>query len=58
MHIAFAGGGIQTISLADGLNEERSQSVSSSVNWDKPTEKHIYGPAKPRTFFVGLRIFN
>jgi len=43
MHIAFAGGGIQTISLADDLNEERSQSVSASVNWDKPTEKHIYG---------------
>ncbi|MGC9353775.1 MAG: TonB-dependent receptor plug domain-containing protein, partial [Mariniphaga sp.] len=43
MHIAFAGGGIQTISLADDLNEERSQSISASVNWDKPTEKHIYG---------------
>lgn len=43
MHIAFAGGGIQTISLADDLKEERSQSWSASVNWDKPTEKHIYG---------------
>ncbi len=43
MHIAFAGGGIQTISLSDDLEEERSQSWSTSLNWDKPTEKHIYG---------------
>jgi outer membrane receptor for ferrienterochelin and colicins len=43
MHIAFAGGGIQTITLAENLKEERSQSTSVSINWDKPTEKHIYG---------------
>jgi len=43
MHIAFAGGGIQTIQLADDLEEERSQSISGSLNWDKPTEKHIIG---------------
>jgi outer membrane receptor for ferrienterochelin and colicins len=43
MHIAFAGGGIQTINLADKLKEERSQSWSTSLNWDKPTEKSIYG---------------
>lgn len=43
LHIAFAGGGIQTITLADDLKEERSQSYSTSFNWDKPTEKHIYG---------------
>lgn len=43
MHIAFAGGGIQTIKLADNLKEEKSQSWSGSVNWDKPTEKHIFG---------------
>lgn len=43
MHIAFAGGGIQTIRLANDLKEERSQSTSASINWDKPTEKHIYG---------------
>lgn len=43
MHIAFAGGGIQTIQLADDLKEERSQSWSTSFNWDKPSEKHIYG---------------
>lgn len=43
MHIAFAGGGIQTIQLSDNLKEEKSQSWSASLNWDKPTEKHIYG---------------
>jgi len=43
MHIAFAGGGIQTIKLADDLKEERSQSISGSLNWDNPTEKHIIG---------------
>src|SRR5690554_6373760 len=43
LHIAFAGGGIQTVTLADDLKEERSQSFSTSFNWDKPTEKHIYG---------------
>lgn len=43
MHIAFAGGGIQTVELADDLKEERSQSWSASLNWDKPTEKHILG---------------
>jgi len=43
MHIAFAGGGIQTVELADDLKEERSQSWTTSLNWDKPTEKHIYG---------------
>jgi len=43
MHIAFAGGGIQTVDLADNLREERSQSWSASLNWDKPTEKHIFG---------------
>ena len=30
-------------SLADDLKEERSQSWTTSLNWDKPTEKHIYG---------------
>jgi outer membrane receptor for ferrienterochelin and colicins len=43
MHIAFAGGGIQTIELAEGLKEERSQSWTASLNWDKPTENHIIG---------------
>ncbi|MGE0019783.1 MAG: TonB-dependent receptor [Draconibacterium sp.] len=43
MHIAFAGGGIQTVELADNLKEERSQSWSTSLNWDKASEKHIFG---------------
>jgi len=43
MHIAFAGGGIQRIQLADDLEEERSQSWSASINYDKPTEKYIWG---------------
>ncbi len=43
MHIAFAGGGIQTVQLSDDLKEERSQSWTASLNWDKPTEKHIFG---------------
>ncbi|MDX8338131.1 TonB-dependent receptor [Draconibacterium sp. IB214405] len=43
MHIAFAGGGIQTVQLANDLEEERSQSLSASLNWDKPSEKHIIG---------------
>lgn len=43
MHIAFAGGGIQKIVLSDNLMEEKSQSWSASLNWDKPTEKHIIG---------------
>ncbi|MCT4590860.1 MAG: TonB-dependent receptor [Carboxylicivirga sp.] len=43
IHIAFAGGGIQRIRLADDLIEERSQSWSASINYDKPTEKYIWG---------------
>ncbi len=43
MHIAFSGGGIQRIILADDLKEERSQSISASINYDKPTEKYIWG---------------
>lgn len=43
MHIAFAGGGIQRVQLADNLEEERSQSISASINYDKPNEKYIWG---------------
>jgi outer membrane receptor for ferrienterochelin and colicins len=43
MHIAFAGGGVSRIVLAPGLKEERSNSLSASVNFDKPTEKYIWG---------------
>ena len=43
LHIAFAGGGISRISLADNLKEERSKSYNISLNFDKPTEHYIYG---------------
>jgi outer membrane receptor for ferrienterochelin and colicins len=43
MHIAFAGGGVSRISLAPGLKEERSNSLSASVNYDKATENYIFG---------------
>ncbi|WP_068473441.1 TonB-dependent receptor [Saccharicrinis aurantiacus] len=43
LHIAFAGGGIQRVVLADNLKEERSQSTSVSVNYDYPTEQFILG---------------
>ena len=43
LHIAFAGGGISRISLADDLKEERSNSFSASINYDKPAENYIYG---------------
>ncbi len=43
MHIAFAGGGISRTILADDLHEERSNSISGSVNFDKPTENWVAG---------------
>ncbi|MDQ2180462.1 TonB-dependent receptor [Marinifilum sp. D714] len=43
MHIAFAGGGISRIVLANDLKEERSNSLSGSINYDKATEKWIAG---------------
>ncbi|MDO8927505.1 MAG: TonB-dependent receptor [Bacteroidota bacterium] len=43
MHIAFAGGGVSRISLDPLLKEERSNSFSGSVNYDRPTEKFILG---------------
>jgi outer membrane receptor for ferrienterochelin and colicins len=43
MHLAFAGGGVSRISLADNLRQERSNSVSASVNYDKATERFIAG---------------
>ncbi|MDX9880939.1 MAG: TonB-dependent receptor [Prolixibacteraceae bacterium] len=43
MHIAFAGGGVSRISLADNLTHERSNSFSGSVNFDRPTERFIVG---------------
>ncbi|WP_338812983.1 TonB-dependent receptor [Bernardetia sp. Wsw4-3y2] len=43
MHIAFAGGGISRISLAENLKQERSNSFSTSINYDKSTESFIAG---------------
>ena len=43
MHIAFAGGGISRISLAENLKQERSNSFSASLNYDKSTENFIAG---------------
>lgn len=43
LHIAFAGGGVSRISLADDLKEERSNSFTASVNYDKATEHLIAG---------------
>ena len=43
MHIAFAGGGVSRIVLSPELVEERSHSLSGSVNYDKATEKFITG---------------
>jgi outer membrane receptor for ferrienterochelin and colicins len=43
LHIAFASGGISRIQLDPDLKEERSQSYSLSFNYDRPSEKYIYG---------------
>lgn len=43
LHIAFAGGGISRVILADDLKRERSNSYTVSFNYDKPTEHYIYG---------------
>ena len=43
LHMAFSGGGVSRIILADDLKQERSKSLSSSVNFDRVTEKYVYG---------------
>ena len=43
LHIAFAGGGISRIILGPDLKEERSNSFTASVNYDKATEHFIAG---------------
>lgn len=43
LHIAFAGGGVSRISLAENLMEERSNSFTASINYDKATEHFIAG---------------
>lgn len=43
MHIAFAGGGVSRIILAPGLTQERSNSFSGSVNYDRSAQTFIAG---------------
>jgi outer membrane receptor for ferrienterochelin and colicins len=43
LHIAFAGGGISRVSLADDLSQENSESFSTSINYDYAKETYIYG---------------
>ena len=43
LHIAFAGGGISRVTLSPNLAEERSESWSASINYDKPFDKFIMG---------------
>ncbi|MEH6679763.1 MAG: TonB-dependent receptor [Sediminicola sp.] len=43
LHIAFAGGGVSRVSLADGLQEERSNSLTASLNFDRAREHFIAG---------------
>jgi outer membrane receptor for ferrienterochelin and colicins len=43
LHIAFAGGGVSRVIYDPNLIEERSQSFSASVNYDKATENFIAG---------------
>ena len=43
LHMAFAGGGVSRIELADDLKEERSESLSASYSYDKATSYYVYG---------------
>ena len=43
LHIAFAGGGISRVTLSPALIEERSESWSASVNYDRIINKFIIG---------------
>ncbi len=43
LHIAFAGGGVSRILLSDNLTEERSNSFTGSINYDKVSEHFIAG---------------
>ena len=43
LHIAFAGGGVSRISLSPDLEPEKSQSLSGSINYDRPSENFIFG---------------
>jgi outer membrane receptor for ferrienterochelin and colicins len=43
LHIAFAGGGVSRVQLSRQLNEENSQSLSTSINYDRASDKFIAG---------------
>ena len=43
LHIAFSGGGVSRVVYDPNLIEERSESFSTSINYDKATEKFIAG---------------
>jgi len=43
LHIAFAGGGVSRVFLSDELKEERSNSLSASVNMDNSKKNYIIG---------------
>lgn len=43
LHIAFAGGGVSRVMLSPNLVPERSQSFSSSINYDFAKEDYIVG---------------
>lgn len=43
LHIAFAGGGVSRVTLSDDLIQERSNSISASINYDKAYQKLIAG---------------
>jgi len=43
LHIAFAGGGVSRVILSPDLQSEKSQSLSTSINYDKPNDDWIVG---------------
>ncbi len=43
LHLAFANGGVSRVFLDEDLKEERSNSYTLSINYDKPTYNYIYG---------------
>jgi len=43
LHMAFAGGGVSTIDLADDLIEENSNSLSFSINYDRLNKTYLFG---------------
>lgn len=43
LHIAFAGGGVSRVSLSEDLKQERSNSLSASVNYDHSKTNYVVG---------------